>query len=521
MSDLLRTVLAGLNDRQREAVETLYGPMVVIAGPGTGKTQIVAARAANILSKTDAKPENLLITTFTEAGVVSIKKRLLKFIGTEAYRVTVSTIHAFSNDVIRMFPEKFLSFRAMRPIDEVEQIAMIEEIVENARYEFLSSDHDRFFYVSTVRDRIGKLKQEAVSPEAFDAAIDALSAEYAAALAEIDPKLKKYATEKTRQETHVGKLRDLSHAYRTYLSACYDRGVYDFSDMIEYVGRVLETDGDLRATLSERYQFVMLDEFQDMSGAQNRIIDAMLSEAETPNVMAVGDDDQSIYRFQGASLENLFHFSKKYADTRFVVLEDNYRSIDPILRLAEKSIANNSERIGRYVPSIVKTLRSHRDEEGELSVTAYSSPIEERAAVLSKIRRFRSEGIDPSEIAVLCRTNREATEWANFLSGNAVPAESRNAGNALENPFVTLALDLLEVASTPLVSEEKVVRLLRSDLFAIPGEDVLKLNRALAKLNYVRKDRLKILDAISDRELVLDLGIQNPEPLCAFHRIIA
>lgn len=291
-----------------------------------------------------------------------------------------------------MFPEKFLRFRAMRPVDDVEQISLLEEIIENASYEHLSSDHDKFFYLSHVRDRIGKLKQEAVSPEGLEKATDELAAEYAAALSEIKPELKKYATEKSRQEKHVGKLRDLADAYRKYQSACYERGLYDFSDMISYVGEVLDSDPDLRATLAERYQFVMLDEFQDMSGAQNRVIDAILSEAETPNVMAVGDDDQSIYRFQGASLENLFHFSKRYADTKFVVLTENYRSTDAILRLAEKSVSHNRERIGRYVPGIEKTLASHHSGEGaELRIAAYSNPLEEKAVVLRDIGRILSE----------------------------------------------------------------------------------------------------------------------------------
>jgi DNA helicase-2/ATP-dependent DNA helicase PcrA len=436
--------------------------------------------------------------------------------------VTVSTIHAFANDVIRLFPEKFLSFRAMRPIDEVEQIALLEEILEAARYESLTSDHDRFFYLPAVRDRIGKLKQEAVTPQAFDASIDALEAEYAETLSEIDPKLKKFATEKSRQEKHLGKLRDLSDAYKKYLVLCFERGYYDFSDMIEFVGRALESDADLRATLAERYQFVMLDEFQDMSGSQNRIIDGILSAAERPNVMAVGDDDQSIYRFQGASLENLFHFSKRYADTRFIVLEENYRSTDVILRLAEKSIANNTERIGRYVPSIVKKLHANHSGIGsECTVTAYHNPLEEKAAVLTKIRKLIAEGSPASEVAILSRTNREASDWAYFLESNGVPAESKNAGNALENPFVTLALDLVEVVAFPGASEEKTVRLLRSGLFATSAVDVLRINRGLHKINYVRKDRMRILDLLCEEGVLSDLGVIDSAPFLELYSKIA
>lgn len=421
-----------------------------------------------------------------------------------------------------MFPEKFLRFRAMRPIDDVEQIALLEEIIENAKYEHLSSDHDRFFYLTHIRDRIGKLKQEAVSVEGLIKATDDLERENTEILSGIKPELKKYATEKARGEKQVGKLRDLADAYRRYLDACYQRGFYDFSDMITYVGEVLETDSDIRATLAERYQYVMLDEFQDMSGAQNRVIDAILSEAETPNVMAVGDDDQSIYRFQGASLENLFHFSKRYEGTKFIVLTENYRSTDAILRLAEKSVSNNQERIGRYVPNIVKSLNSHRSNEGaEVRVTAYANPLEEKAVILRDVRRLLSAGTAPEEIAVLTRTNRETQEWAAFLAANGIGVESKASADALSSEAVTLALDLLEVVSDPGVAEEKVIRLARSGIFDIDPADVLKINRALYKMNYTRKDRLKFLDAVADAELLADMGVKNVEKLSEFYSKIA
>ena len=161
-----------LNPAQKEAADTIYGPVMVIAGPGTGKTQIVACRTANILAKTDTRPENILITTFTEAGVISIKKRLLEFLGPEAYKVEVSTIHSFCNNVLQMYPEKFLRFRAKKSLDDVEQIELFEEILLSIKYEALSSDYDRLFYLQNIRDRIGKLKQEGISPEAFDTIID-------------------------------------------------------------------------------------------------------------------------------------------------------------------------------------------------------------------------------------------------------------------------------------------------------------------------------------------------------------
>jgi DNA helicase-2/ATP-dependent DNA helicase PcrA len=149
-----------LNEAQQKAVETIYGPVMVIAGPGTGKTQIIALRTANILLKTDVNPENILITTFTEAGVISIKRRLMELVGTVGSRVNVSTIHAFCNDVIQAYPERFLAYKASRSIDDIEQIEIYEQIFTANQFEFLSSDYDPLFYLQNARDRVGKLKQE-------------------------------------------------------------------------------------------------------------------------------------------------------------------------------------------------------------------------------------------------------------------------------------------------------------------------------------------------------------------------
>jgi len=134
----------------------------VIAGPGTGKTQIIALRTANLLSQSSIGPENILITTFTEAGVASIKKRLLAFLGAESYKINVSTIHSFCNEIIQTYPEKFLRHKASNQIDELDQIEIFEKIIDESKLEFLVSDYDKYYFLPAIKDSISKLKQEGI-----------------------------------------------------------------------------------------------------------------------------------------------------------------------------------------------------------------------------------------------------------------------------------------------------------------------------------------------------------------------
>jgi DNA helicase-2/ATP-dependent DNA helicase PcrA len=183
--------------------------------------------------------------------------------------------------------------------------------------------------------------------------------EYVEELSEIKPTLKKYENTRVKQEKHINKLNDLVIFFDEYNKYLRERSLYDFNDMINFVLEKFEQDYELKAHYAEKYQFIMLDEYQDTNNAQNKIIDLILSVSEDePNIMTVGDDDQSIYRFQGANIENMLDFSTKYKNTNFIVLENNYRSNQQILNIAELLINNNNESLSNKISSINKKLIS-------------------------------------------------------------------------------------------------------------------------------------------------------------------
>src|SRR3989337_456483 len=145
-----------LNPEQKEAVDTIEGPVMVVAGPGTGKTQILTIRIANILAKTDTKPENILAITFTESGVASMRKRLVDIIGTTAYRISIKTFHGFCNDIIKNYPEEFPRIIGSKQITEIDQIAVLEELIDSLPLDILRPFGDRFLYVRDILSSINE-----------------------------------------------------------------------------------------------------------------------------------------------------------------------------------------------------------------------------------------------------------------------------------------------------------------------------------------------------------------------------
>ncbi|MCI5108583.1 MAG: UvrD-helicase domain-containing protein, partial [Candidatus Pacebacteria bacterium] len=156
-----------LNKAQKEAVEAIEGPVMVVAGPGTGKTQILTLRIANILKNTQIDPENILALTFTESGVSSMRKRLSMMIGSEAYRVSITTFHSFANDIITDYPEYFPHIIGSDPITEVEQIKIIEDIVLGGKLDILKPFGDNLYYVTSILSSIKNLKREGIDTEEF------------------------------------------------------------------------------------------------------------------------------------------------------------------------------------------------------------------------------------------------------------------------------------------------------------------------------------------------------------------
>lgn len=458
--------ISKLNPAQKEAVETIEGPVMVIAGPGTGKTQIIAERIAQILKKTDTDPSAILALTFTESGAKAMKERLIATIGEAAYYVNIATFHAFCSQVIQEFPDRFSTAMAAEPLADLERVGIFEQILNTHDFEYLKPDNSPFFYIPHLIKAIQDLKREGVGPEKFKQIL---------ALAPDQTKEEKYQLKKNQE---------LLKIYWFYQKALVSRGRYDFEDMINFVAEAFTKDKELLLTYQERLHYFLIDEYQDTNSAQNQVINLLAGFwGNQANVFVVGDPSQAIYRFQGASLENAIGFRKTYPGAKVITLEQNYRSHQLILDAGHELIQKNKLKIEDVVKTAKPKLKARPGiKTAPLEVIKLPSETIEAYWVGQRIKTLIDRGTKPEEICVLYRHNRDAQAFADMLVKLGVPVEIEGGANVLTDPVINRLIVFLKAIDLTAKNLEdlELFTLMHYPWFNLDPLAVLKLSRRAA-----------------------------------------
>lgn len=500
-TESFKAAYAELNDEQREAIDTIEGPVMVIAGPGTGKTQILTLRIANILAKTDTKPENILALTFTESGALAMRERLRRYIGADAYRVPIHTFHGFAEHLIHTYPDSFPRIIGGRPAKELEKLSIIESIIESCGVKVLRPSGNPAYYVVPIMRIISTLKQEYIAPDQLAAIIASQEEE----LAHIErTHLKgahkgKVTGEYTKKEKSIIKNRELLTVYRAYEALLREQSLYDFDDMIVETVTALREHDDMRLDLQEEYQYLLADEHQDVNGSQNAILEQLASYHERPNIFVVGDEKQAIYRFQGASLENFLYFENIFPHTSTIALEKNYRSGQTILDSAHSLITADQGVVNELrIPLYAQTIP-----ESSVEKRMFSHQAVEDEWVTASIQQEISSGIEPEEITVIVRTNREVEQYAALLRKQDIPVRASADGDILKHPIMTSVCNLIDavVAGN---NESALFELLHGSYWGIEGADLVRITRAQ---NY----STPLSAIISEPETLAKIGVERPE----------
>ncbi|HBT95774.1 MAG TPA: hypothetical protein DEB24_06715 [Coriobacteriia bacterium] len=486
--------MSKVNPKQREAIETIDGPVLVVAGPGTGKTQLLSLRVANILANRDISAENILCLTFTEAGAEAMSKRLARFIGKDAYQVRINTFHAFAT----YLRSRHIEYFDRSPFDTLITSLQTKKLISRFLMELSVTDplfnrqNDKGVpsNLGGVIGFIGKVRTSGLSTDELRAIVgqsvdtieflethtdlaarmtlsvpggkdakaefcDELKAKAAIIFESLPPHLTEkivalpgsheplgdylartfaetewYEGKNNATANGFGKLRDayfdkktgtFDHKFKKrygkmlaaldifdrYRQHLKENGLYDFNDMIFDAIAAIENHEELRQLLQNQYRYILIDEFQDTNGSQMRIVDLLTQGLKCPNIMAVGDDDQAIMRFQGASVAFLKQFEETYAGTRRIVLQTNYRSTPALVKLGQ-DVAVQIE--GRSEASKKdKDLVAFRPETGPTSfdVCCYPSKELQYYEIAKSIRKridagFVRDAANPAEaIAVL------------------------------------------------------------------------------------------------------------------------
>jgi DNA helicase-2/ATP-dependent DNA helicase PcrA len=520
-----------LNPEQRRAVDLINGPVMALAGPGTGKTQLLAVRIGNILRQTDASAGNILALTFTDAGAHAMRKRLKTFIGTDAYNVTISTFHSFCNQVVQENIEKFGNYRDLQTVSDLETVDVLRKVIDG-----FNDDHplkrlkgDPYLDLRKIKHLFLTMKRENWTEEILVQEVEDLKERM-----QVDPdyiykrKTSRNGVTFMKGDLNVYKMQaDLekfdallaaSKGLTTYNTLLQKMDRFDYSDMIAWVLEAFKSDTDLLADYQERYQYILVDEYQDTNGAQNDLVFTLASFWDQPNLFVVGDDDQSIYRFQGANMNNIASFIDTFSP-EIIVLEKNYRSTEAILNAATQLIDNNIGRIAkqygikkRLIPGIDSNLGGDRPH-----IQVYANPTQEEIGIIRQIMDLHKAGVPYKEIGVLYPKHSHAKEMIRYLTQQGVPINVKKKVNVLNEIDVRRLLDIFRYITKEYKrnndAEEQLFEIMHFDFFQLKSRDIGKISLFCSQ---GRRDETKEVpyrwrDVIGNKELLERVGVDNIE----------
>lgn len=481
-----------LNPEQRQAVDTIDGPVMVVAGPGTGKTQILTLRIANILRTTDIEPENILALTFTNTAAYNMRERLSGFIGSElAHRVTIATFHSFCEQMIKRNTDFFPDFFGARLISDIERIQLLEEVLAATPTKYFSVFKRRGSTMGSLLSAIDKIKNEGLTADEFaeqvmiqfDQAMQDEDIFYKVSRGNYQKGDIKPAEQRKHERTRDKNL-ELGKIYEAYQSALRDKGLYDFSDVIIFFIQGMREQSDFQAEMQEQFQYILVDEHQDTNDAQNTIIGLLIDNEVhegRPNIFFVGDGKQAIYRFAGASEQSFNRFKELLRDTVVIDLVNSYRSGQHVLDSAHGLISGASQH--QEATELSAFFKEHH---GVIEYRQFSNYKMELLWLAQDLVNRQEAGEDLSEIAVLFRNNRDANDIRLLLGARGLPYQDLTKKNILEDVDI-IKIFLLFRAIYDLSADDVLARLLYVDFL---GLDVVSIQKILRDLRYSRTKSL-------------------------------
>jgi DNA helicase-2/ATP-dependent DNA helicase PcrA len=510
-----------LNAQQKQAVDTIEGPLLVLAGPGTGKTQLLSLRVANILRLTDAQPSNILCLTFTDNAARNMRERLQTIIGQSAYHVSIQTFHSFGGEIINLYPDFFSDRRLIQQIDELGRYEILRSIFETLPHENPLSPQagGEFIFIKDALALISWLKQNALKPTELRQLLKAnqsflsIIADSLAKTFEMTPSPKylhlytdllktiesnvsnnslygfsdyselcarelrqaiestspsgRYAPnitawrnawcQKDESGNHIfkdegrnlNKMMAVADVYELMSDQMASEGLYDFDDMIIEVVHAMEQNNELKFNLQERFQYILVDEFQDTNKAQLRMLSALGDNPifeQRPNIMAVGDDDQAIYAFQGAQTSNMAEFIRLYRQPSKISLETNYRSNKRILEASDKVAGQISDRIENILTDTHKQLTPAVQHETDVLVhKTFKSELSQYAWIAEEVSNYMVKGIEPEQIAIIAPRHRYLERLVAYLGKKKIPVAYERRDNILDSPVILQLITMVRL----------------------------------------------------------------------------
>ena len=507
----VKHLLADLNDDQYKAVTHGEGPLLVVAGAGTGKTQVITRRVAWLIAQQRAAPEEILALTFTDRAADEMQGRVDRLVPYGYATTPIKTFHAWGDELLRENAHRLGISGELRVLGRAEVVLLLREHLFELGLSRFAPLGDPTRFLGDIAGYISRAKEEGVGADQIDAFAAGLRARAGALRGETvdDVKVRQQVSAHADALERLGEEHgELAAAYRAYRAILARSGLLDFGDQVLLAYELLRDDPLVAARVRERHRWLLVDEYQDTNRLQGALVDLIAQGSR--NLTAVGDDDQSIYRFRGAAIENILGFVDRYPDATKVVLTRNYRSTTPILAAARRLIRfNDPERLETKL-GISKELRAEAEGSAPHPVAfrRFRTTADEADWIANEIRSSITSGRLPRDHAVLVRANVDTAEISRSLNMAGIPWRASGAAGLYDRPEVRLLLAGLRHVADPdasaplfLIAADPRFKVPAGTLAAAVGKSRREhrpLREALQAVGATNPDTVRLLTRLSD-----------------------
>lgn len=461
------SLLDQLNEKQREAAKTIDGPLLILAGAGSGKTRTITYRIAHMIEELGIPPYMILAVTFTNKAAKEMKERVVSLIGQEAERATISTFHSFGVRLLRMYGTQ-LGYQANFTIYDVEdQKRIVKAIMKELNLQ--GSDLSDRKVVSL----ISKLKEEGISAEEYE------------------------------KDTYQYEAKSIAEIYRRYDRKLQQQNGIDFSDILLNTKKLLDLP-EILERIQSKYQYVMVDEYQDTNNIQYQIVNKIA--AKHRNICVVGDENQSIYGFRGANIQNILNFEKDYRDALVVKLEQNYRSTAVILDAANAVIRHNTS-------SKNKNLWTEKKEGDKIQILRAMNQRDEVEKIISEIAKEKQQGRKYKDLTILYRTNAQSRVFEEAFLRYRIPYKIFGGMQFYQRAEIKDILAYLSVINNPL-DETNLFRIINIPKRKIGEKSLEKIQ------SYAREHGLSVLESLGEVHNIPGISSNLAMTIQEFFRIL-
>lgn len=493
--------LKNLNAEQLQAVQHATGPLLIIAGAGTGKTTVVTSRIQNLILEKKIPPSNILALTFTEKAAAEMETRVDEIMPFGYTQMWIETFHAFADRVIRQEAIHIGLNPSFDLMTEAESLLFLRKNLFKFELEYFRPLGNPMKFLQGMLGHFSRLKDDDISPEQYLHYAEQLAGGgWRVAEGKRTKTPRATSNEPQANDDEIKKTLELANAFSKYEELKTKAGVMDFSDLISNTLKLFRTRKNILAEYQKLFQYILVDEFQDTNYAQNEL--ARLLAGDAKNITVVGDDDQSIYRWRGAALSNMIQFREHFPDAKIITLTKNYRSTQNILDASYKLIQNNNPDRLEVKEKIDKKLLSQREIKGSTPEFIYTNKATDEAEeVAKKIQELTKQlNLKYNDFAILVRANDHAVPFQRSLERRRIPYQFLGPGHLFQQPEIRDLVSYLHALAN-FEDTPSLYRVITLPVFDIAARDVAAI------LNFAKKSNYSLFEAmekVTDSSLTQD-----------------